>query len=218
MFIAIIGDIIHSKEINKSTRNEVQQKLMIILKDINTEYENEIAAKFLITIGDEFQGLLSDPKNIFRMIDRIQFKMYPIKLRFGIGIGDIDTEINRDMAIGADGPAYHNARKMLEVIKLLEKGKLSGSANILIKSSKEEDRKMIDLINNNLQLCSFIDDKWTDKQRHLIELMFLEEKNQTEAANILGIAQSSVQRRLKSAGYYDYFSARDLAVVTLSNR
>jgi DNA-binding MurR/RpiR family transcriptional regulator len=42
--------------------------------------------------------------------------------------------------------------------------------------------------------------------------------NQTAAAQELGIAQSSVQRRLKSAGYYDYYNARELIAQTLDNR
>jgi len=59
MYFAIIGDIVESKKI--LNRNEAQEKLNHILKDINIEYERNIAAKFIITLGDEFQGLLSNP-------------------------------------------------------------------------------------------------------------------------------------------------------------
>ena len=109
MYFAIIGDIVESKKL--IDRDGVQKRLNIILKDINIKFDNDIAAKFVITLGDEFQGLLSNPSNLFDIIDTIKFEMYPVRIRFGIGIGSIDTEVNSEMALGADGPAYHYARK-----------------------------------------------------------------------------------------------------------
>lgn len=47
------------------------------------------------------------------IISEMEIEMYPVKLRFGIGIGSIVTDINRELLLGADGPAYHNARKMI---------------------------------------------------------------------------------------------------------
>ncbi|HKL79507.1 MAG TPA: SatD family protein [Mobilitalea sp.] len=210
MYYAMIGDIIHSKEINHKLRNDVQNNLKLILEGINQRYSEDIAAKFIITIGDEFQGLLHRPFNLLKIIDEIQFKMYPVRMRFGVGFGEIDTEINKEMALGADGPAYHYARDIIEQIKVSEKGKQSGNANILFKSGREEHHMLLELMNSGLQLCSFIEGKWTDKQRILIDKMKYLGMNQTEAAKELCIAQSSVQRRLKSAGYYDYYSAREL--------
>lgn len=40
--------------------------------------------------------------------------LYPVELRFGIGIGEITTEINTEMALGADGPGYYKAREAIE--------------------------------------------------------------------------------------------------------
>lgn len=208
MYFAIIGDIINSKSINTDNklqvRNEVQINLSKILDEINKKYSDDIAANFLITLGDEFQGLLNHPKYIFEIIETIKLNIYPIKLRFGIGIGTMYTEINRDMAIGADGPAYYNAREMVEQIKVLEKGKMNGSVNIMIKEETGLHPHEINLMNSNLQLCSSIENNWTLKQRELIKKIMLEKKSQVEAAEVLGISQSSVQRRLKAAGFYDY--------------
>ncbi|WP_313134298.1 SatD family protein [Anaerocolumna sp.] len=208
MYFAIIGDIINSRNINTDStlqiRNEVQINLSKILEEINIKYADVIAANFLITLGDEFQGLLNHPKYVFEIIETIKLNIYPIKLRFGIGIGSIYTKINRDMAIGADGPAYYNARKMVEQIKVLEKGKMNGSVNIMIKEEVELHPHEINLMNSNLQLCSSIENNWTWKQREIIKEIMLEKKSQVEAAETLGISQSSVQRRLKAAGFYDY--------------
>ena len=204
MYVAIIGDIIHSKSI--LNRRNIQIKLKDVLEQINKEYIQEVSAKFIITLGDEFQGLLSSTNNILQIIDRIQFEMYPVRIRFGIGFGEIETEIIKDMAIGADGPAYHYAREMINYIKICEKGKMFGSTNIMFKSDTHID--LITLINSSLQLCSYLERNWTDKQRILLKLMILKQKKQQEAATELGIEQSSVQRRLKAAGYYDYISVK----------
>lgn len=213
MYFALIGDIINSKNISidnaLQARNEVQMKLNTILEEINKKYSDGIAANFLITLGDEFQGLLNSPNYIFEIIETIKLNIFPTRLRFGIGIGDIYTQINRDMALGADGPAYHNARKNIDLIKTLEKGKMNGSVNIMVREETSLHPHEINLINSNLQLCTFIESNWTLKQRELIKKIRLEKKSQVEAAEILGISQSSVQRRLKAAGFYDYIHGID---------
>ena len=104
MYYAIIGDIKNSKEIDN--RYEVQNKLKKILDDINLKYKADIKANFLITLGDEFQGLLNSPAFALEIVKYIQRELYPVKLRFGIGIGEISTAINQKAAIGADGRLF----------------------------------------------------------------------------------------------------------------
>ena len=91
IYVAIIGDIIDSKKIKN--RNEVQQKLKHVLSKINQSYDDIIAANFIISLGDEFQGLLCQQEKVFEIINDIEMNMFPIKIRFGIGVGKIDTDI-----------------------------------------------------------------------------------------------------------------------------
>ncbi|HOV69776.1 MAG TPA: SatD family protein [Clostridia bacterium] len=205
MYFAIIGDIVGSRKV--SDRAELQKKLREILDDINSKYESDIASKFVITLGDEFQGLLLRPDNIIEMLNIIKIKAYPVRIRFGIGIGLITTEINPHMAIGMDGPALHNARRMIDEIKQNEKGKMSDSTDTRI-CEGDADSIEVRLINSNLALCSFIELKWSNKQRELIAEALLTGLSQREIAARLKIAQSSIQRRFKSAGYYDYCNAQ----------
>ena len=111
--VAIIGDIVDSKKINEHKRNEYQNILREVLIDINTTYKNEISSNFIITLGDEFQGLLKSSKHLFDILELIQFKMDAVKIRFGVGLGKIYTEIDPTSSIGSDGPAYHRARNSL---------------------------------------------------------------------------------------------------------
>ncbi len=118
-YYAIIGDIKRSKKIEN--RCEIQEKLKKILDNVNSIYNNDISAKFLITLGDEFQGLLEITAPILEIIKYIQREIYPIKLRFGVGIGNVSTLINHEAAIGADEPAFYAAREMIEFLREQEK-------------------------------------------------------------------------------------------------
>lgn len=101
-FIAIIGDIRNSRELD--SRKKIQDKLNETLEEINLKYQDDIESKFVITLGDEFQGLLSSGRILLHVIQDIKMQLYPVEIRFGIGIGEITTDINTEMALGADGP------------------------------------------------------------------------------------------------------------------
>ena len=129
-YYAIIGDIKRSKKIEN--RCEIQEKLKKILDNVNSIYNNDISAKFLITLGDEFQGLLEITAPILEIIKYIQREIYPIKLRFGVGIGNVSTLINHEAAIGEDGPAFYAAREMIEFLREQEKKLKEQAADIQI--------------------------------------------------------------------------------------
>lgn len=129
-YYAIIGDIKRSKKIEN--RCEIQEKLKKILDNVNSIYNNDISAKFLITLGDEFQGLLEITAPILEIIKYIQREIYPIELRFGVGIGNVPTLIDYEAAIGADGPAFYAAREMIEFLREQEKKLKKQAADIQI--------------------------------------------------------------------------------------
>ena len=88
-YIAIIGDIKKSKELEN--RKNIQVRLNYVLSEINEKYNSVISAKFMITLGDEFQGLLCSGDRVLDIIEEIQRQMYPVEIRFGIGVGQITT-------------------------------------------------------------------------------------------------------------------------------
>lgn len=202
MYIAIIGDIIDSKKI--INRAEIQEKLNFILNEINKKYEKSISANFIITLGDEFQGLLNSPENIIKILEKIKLELYPVKLRFGIGFGGITTEINKTMAIGADGPAFYKARESIEELKISEKKNEKPFQDVIMKSEKPSHSICFNLINSILSSCSYIENKWTDKQREVIKFIFIDSLNQTTIAKQMKLEKSSIQRRIDSSGFYTY--------------
>ena len=211
MYIAIIGDIKHSKKLGDS-RNAVQEKLNRLLKEINERYEEEIQAYFLITLGDEFQGLLKVPDHVIDIIEYIQINMYPVRLRFGIGIGKIDTSFIRVEALGADGTAYYNAREMIDELKAAEKMNKATCSYIKLKSSAVLVND--DLVNGCLHGMCYIEQLWTDKQREIIHNlclgMTIEQMEQS-----VSVVRSSIYRRIQNSGYYDYKEIHDTITKTL---
>jgi len=177
--IAIIGDIKDSRKI--ANRSEVQSRLKMVLDGINHGYDDDIASKFIITLGDEFQGLLCEGSNTMKIISEIEMKMHPIRLRFGVGIGEITTEIDKEMSLGADGPGYHKAREAISYLKENERKKSTYSADIKFETESGNDVP-IRLVNTILVLMTVIKDSWSDRQWEIIGDMFGHQDTQADAA------------------------------------
>jgi len=204
--IAIIGDIKDSRSI--TNRSEVQKKLKVVLDEISEKYNNDISSKFNITLGDEFQGLLCEGANTMKIITEIERKMHPIKIRFGVGIGEITTDIDKEMSIGADGPGYYKAREAIDYLKENERRKSTYSTDIKFET-ESNNKAFLRLINTILVLLTVIKDSWTDRQREIIWDMLEHQDTQAEVANRLNIQQPTVQKSLAIGKYYAYKDALD---------
>ncbi len=205
-YIAIIGDIRNSKELEN--RRDTQMKLNSVLNDINAKYKSLISAKFMITLGDEFQGLLCRGDGVLDIIEEIQRAMYPVEIRFGIGVGQITTEINAEMAIGADGPGYYKAREAIETIKDSEYRNKTQAANIRIEVENDENSVTI-MLNTIFSLMAVIQNNWSKRQREIVWAYEQYGGSQLECAERLKISQSSVQRSLINSNYYAYKDAKE---------
>lgn len=204
-YVAIIGDIIASKEIQE--RGDIQEKLRYILNQINEIYDNDISANFIITLGDEFQGLLKDNRNLLDIIKYIQKMMYPVRLRFGIGIGEISTKIFHEAALGADGPAYYAARNAMEELREQERKFRKQAADIYI-SRYNTICFEIKEINTILSLIKVIESKWSDAQRYTIWDMEENGDSQEACAKRMYTTQSTIARRLAEGNYITYERAK----------
>ena len=140
-----------------------------------------------------------------KIIREIEMAMTPIELRFGIGIGDISTDINFDNSSEIDGPAYHRARKM---IKEIESVLVEAVGDVLI-CSEENNIEIDELLNSILSVCTALKSKWTDRQKEIIYAYLSNDENQYKAAHILNIGQPSVNKALSNARFYSYKSAID---------
>ena len=206
MYFAIIGNLIHSKDIADLQRAEA--KLKAVFDEVNEMYASEIALHFSLTTRKEFQGLLSDSFRILEIIDRIRIKMEPVDIQFGIGIGDIAGKIDSLLSEELDGPAFWNAR---EAIIKLNQSDDYGNTKILIMS--DENKHITRIMNENLRLCDYIESRWRETQKEVVEFSILNfgydlKVKQTDLARMLNLSTQALNQRIQSSGYYNFIRAR----------
>ena len=207
-YFAIIGDIVASRL--ETQRSAVQEKLKAVLERINNEFSDTIAANFLITLGDEFQGLIfnSSDADPIRIAVEIIDNMYPVRIRIAIGRGSMSTEIDRTQALGADGEAFHRARTGIETIRRSERNEKYVGSSILLCSEDER----LDLAVNTLFGLSFaIRRGWTRRQseiaaRYCSAMLSSEHISQTKLAAELGTNQSSFSISLTGSLAREYMN------------
>jgi len=195
-YLVIIGDVIKSRDIKDRGRFQ-----SIFQDEINThmsfprpvDIKNNIVSQFTITIGDEFQGVLNLASNLFKFILNFELaikghKSYnKLNFRYGFGVGKIVTKINRESAIGMDGPAFYHARESIEKAKKF-------NLKYCFKSTLKED----DNINTLLQWLSLETQKWNYRKSQIFEL-YINSRTQKQIAESLDISQPAVSKTLKNA-------------------
>jgi hypothetical protein len=184
-FVAVIGDIINSKKITK--RMEFQENLQNIFSDINLN-NNSIISPYTITLGDEFQAVYSDIDHIFHDIWKIFREIYPYKIRISIGIDELSTKINHTSSIGMDGPAFHQARQGIEVLKKQKN-------NVI--QIYSADYFYMNIINNSLYLISGIISKWNHHTIDIIRFL-IEGKSMDEIKDLIKISKRGIYKNIKN--------------------
>ncbi|MFV8312957.1 SatD family protein [Aerococcus viridans] len=203
-YIAIIGDLIDSKK--SADRENLQENLLESFATINQNYGDIIASKLTITLGDEFQVLIKPNHQVFQMIDDIQ-RLISHPIRFGIGYGSIATEIDPEVSIGADGPAYWHARSAIESVKQHD---YSGNLRQAFTGLEGKD----DTINTLLLLTDTIRSSWTKTQLYvfngLLETgIYQQSFNQKALAKKLELSPSALSKRLNSANIKIYLAGKE---------
>jgi hypothetical protein len=206
LYVAIIGDIVRSRRLPSATRRHVQRRLDEILQAMNTRYRKALASKFLITVGDEFQGLLRDPSVVPELIRRLENGLPDIDVRLGIGRGRLDTDL-KAFAIGMDGEVWHAARAAIEDARANRR--LGG---VFLGFGERTDTAL----NGFARVLHHIRSRLTTKQRELLEAL-LEAGTQTEVAVRVGITRQAVSKQMRAAGGDAYREAEAAWKVVLTD-
>ncbi|MFX3868586.1 SatD family protein, partial [Streptococcus suis] len=73
------------------------------------------ASPLTLTKGDEIQAFCKPNPYLFLLIDQSQLAFRDeVEIRYGIGLGEILKSIDPKLSIGADAPAYWEARKAID--------------------------------------------------------------------------------------------------------
>ena len=214
MYLALIADVIDSKMVQE--RFDLQKQLEKTLQTMNELFGEFIASNFTLTLGDEFQGLLKVDAPVFQMIDTLRSELTPTQLRFGIGLGEIVTDIDPLQSIGADGPAYWNARG---AINLVHQKNDYGNTQIYFLSGKE---KQDFFVNALIASGEAIRSGWRGSQEEILldllkRCVYSENFSQQDLAQSLEINPSALSKRLKSSSIRVYLRGRAAALASIQS-
>ena len=191
--IAVIADMVKSRELSRTQRPEVQATFSEFITSLNHKYRSSIIARFVVTLGDEFQGLLSDARILPDLLWDMHYKFDMRQLRVGIGFGTVDTPIGKN-AINIDGPALHHARNATDIAK---KEKLLGGVFDGFGPTSDS------AFNGFARLLQHHRARLKPQQRKVIELL-RQSLTQAAIANELGISRQAVSHYAGAAGWEAY--------------
>jgi len=181
-YICLTGDVIRS---NLSEQIESLNALPNILKQMNNEL-NPIVP-FNVFAGDEFQGLLAISQNIFEYIDFLEYRLFPLRFRTGIGIGFVSTEI-KSSTQAMRGSAFVLARKAIETARK--------NKNLYC---LESDQK-VNGIDTIINLMGFIKNQWTKKIVFNRYMLYNQYKSAGIVAKKEEVSKTAVNKMIRHYG------------------
>lgn len=193
--IALIADMVRSREVPRSQRPKVQMRFQEFVAYLNKRYSRSILSRFVITLGDEFQGLLSSAMPIPDLMWDIDQRFFDRHLRVGVGFGVLNTPVQKE-AINMDGPALYFARAAIQTAA--EKRAFGG----VFLGFGELDPVM----NGIARILWFHRSTLTRQQLRIVEIM-RRGRTQSDAAEELGITRQAISKQVVSTGWSAYTEA-----------
>ncbi|MBA7648000.1 hypothetical protein ES703_55779 [subsurface metagenome] len=194
IFVAISGDVVASTEIRE--RENFQQQFLKVIEEVNKNFGEDIAVPFSFTRGDEVQGLTSSLAVSLDIAMFFSKKLYPQKLRFGIGCGGLSTQIHQTTA-RMDGDCFHFSRGALEEASKRKKC-------IVWKTGSEWLDTAINTMN---MLIETIQKDWKEYYFRRFWL-YQEYGNIKRVSEIEGITKQAVAKSLAEAHYQEVLEAQ----------
>jgi hypothetical protein len=197
-YIAVIADIVHSRRIVGADRHDLQRRVERALTKLNRRFAKSLAATFVITVGDEFQGLLRTGREVPDIIRQLETALPEVDIRLGFGRGSLDTTL-RKAAIGMDGPVWHAAR---QAIGLAKDGRRLGGVFL---GFEEKDGPTL---NGLARILHHVRSRLTPKQRNILEELLMS-GTQKDMAKRAGVTQQAISKQARAAGLDAYREAED---------
>src|SRR2546423_3236020 len=117
-YIALIGDAAASRALPPRHRGRLQQALRGAIPQFNRRWRTSLAARFAVTLGDEFQVLLTTARPVWEILHEVHFRFPDVAWVVACGLGAVATRLEpRITAPEVDGPCFHAARAALDQAK-----------------------------------------------------------------------------------------------------
>lgn len=202
--IAVItADIVGSTHYSAKNREMLRRVVQHALRQVNTTYRKELIVPITVTVGDEFQGVISPHWKVLSVADRLRGLMRCIEKRLAvdlyvsIGIARGIIRRGRESRM-QEGAAFYLSRQGIDMLKE------SKARRTKLLTQAENTNELIDLIlgYQDMILCS-----WTKAQWQAIQMRDCGSRLK-HIGKKLGVAYQNVQKRLKAANWEHYSRGR----------
>jgi SatD family (SatD) len=194
----LMADVIDSRKYKGKT---VALGLAKIVEKINSDYKTEIVSPLTVTLGDEFQGVISNEETVAKIIISIEEFMienrFAFKLRYASHTGKIDTKINKNIAYGMLGEGLTRTREILNNAK-------KGHERFFIFTEKKTS-----LLNKLFIVFESFVDSWKQKDFSLISL-FLKGIDYKKVAIANNYTASAMWKKRKSLQIHEYNTIKEI--------
>jgi SatD family (SatD) len=163
-YAAMIIDMINSRKLEHNRRIQAQKNLKKYSEFLNKIFSESMKYKVVFSSGDSVQGLFYHPIHALHYFQFLKHLMEPIKLRSGIGIGELTVDLEGMDSNMQDGPAYYYAQEVIEELK-------ENGGYVKINSNSSHDQ----YINAYLQILELLENDLTEKRKAvgiLMDLLF----------------------------------------------
>lgn len=156
---------------------------------------------FTVSRGDEVQAVCEGVLQAPELVRQLRYVCRPLRLRVGIGIGEVESGRESRSSWDMNGSAFVRARQALDVLKGSATGASTGSRErspVRVTSVVSWDPSTDAVTQAMFGLMDAIESRWSEEQWEAVHLY---ERLGTYRAvsDVLGIAFQNVQKRCRTA-------------------
>ncbi len=140
--IAVIADIVASRDVKAQKRREFNKKIQDLLSQVYERFKDNCVAIPALTQGDSIELLVNSWEPVVFLFHRLLME----NLEFRVGFGTGEIIIQKPNADDCDGPAFWNAREALNEIKRTRYMNKSAGFKFDAKTSSDENSTVINTI------------------------------------------------------------------------
>lgn len=189
--VGIIADIVGSRDL--TDRTAAQGAIMNAFEQ--AEASVATIRQAWATVGDEFQLIAATWQDALRITLRVQvFLPEDLRLRFGIGVGQINTVDDGPTGPIQDGTAWWNARQAIETIEEQQQRREEILTGFLA-----EDPELTTAVATQLVMRDHIIARMKARERRLLAAL-LTGATQQDAARAEKVSQAAVSQALHRSG------------------
>jgi hypothetical protein len=191
--IAVIADIVASRDVKAQERRKFNKKIQDLLKQVYERFKDKCVALPALTQGDSIELLVTSWEPIVFLFHKLLLE----NLEFRVGFGTGEIIIQKPNSDDCDGPAFWNAREALNEIKGMKYMNKSAGFRFDDKTSEDERNAVVNAVLIHAVLLGL-----SSAQLKYCFYYIWEKKSITEIATVTRTSKGNVSKVLGKTPCY----------------